>query len=181
MARAYVELGALRERAGDKAELDRLQSVLNDADRPLQARVDAGFALGTLLDNEDRYDDAFPCFARANALFRELLAQSGTRFDRTAFHHQIDALIETCTAELYSNVEEEGNRSEMPVFVVGMPRSGTSLVEQIAASHSRVSGAGELADISRIAGQIQRYSQEHGAKKPTRVWRIGWRMNISNA
>ena len=68
----------------------------------------------------------------------------------------------------------------MPVFVVGMPRSGTSLVEQIAASHSRVSGAGELADISHISAEIQRL-QEHGAKKPTRVWRIGWRMNISNA
>ena len=52
----------------------------------------------------------------------------------------------------------------MPVFVVGMPRSGTSLVEQIAASHSRVSGAGELADISRIAGQIEHYSQEHGGR-----------------
>ena len=48
------------------------RSVLNDADRPLQARVDAGFALGTLLDNEDRYDDAFPCFARANALFARI-------------------------------------------------------------------------------------------------------------
>ena len=77
MARAYMELGALRERAVDEAELDRLQSVLNDADRPLQARVDAGFALGRLLDNEDRYDDAFPCFAQANALFRELMAGQG--------------------------------------------------------------------------------------------------------
>ena len=165
MANAYIELGNLGERAGDEGQVQRLQELLNDADRPLQVRVDAGFALGRLLDNADRYDDAFPCFAQANAFRSELIAGSEARFDRAAFRRQIASLIETCTAELYANIEEEGNRSEMPVFVVGMPRSGTSLVEQIAASHSHVSGAGELADIGRIARQIQHYSQENGEEE----------------
>jgi hypothetical protein len=148
-----------------KPEFDRLQTLVNDADRPLQLRMEAGFALGRLLDNADRHDDAFHCFSRANAFCSQLIARSEARFDRAAFRQQIASLIEICTPELYSNIEEEGNRSEMPVFVVGMPRSGTSLVEQIAASHSRVSGAGELADIIRIAGQIQRCSQEQGAEE----------------
>ena len=162
MARAYSELGALRERVDKESELDRLHRLLNDADRALQLRVDAGFALGRLLDNADRHDEAFQCFARANALYGQLMARAGTRFSKAAFQQQIDTLIKTCTPELYSNIEEQGNQSETPVFVVGMPRSGTSLVEQIAASHSRVSGAGELGDISHISAEIQRLQERGG-------------------
>ena len=162
MAVAQIELGNLGERAGEEAQVQGLQKLLNDADRPLDLRAEAGFALGRLLDNADRCDAAFPCFAQANALYSELIAGSEARFDRAAFEQQIASLIQSCTAELYSSIEEEGNHSEMPVFVVGMPRSGTSLVEQIAASHSRVSGAGELGDISHISAEIQRLQQRGG-------------------
>jgi len=92
-------------------------------------RIDAGFALGRLLDNADRYDEAFPCFSQANSLHGQLLSVGGTRYDRAAFRRHIDGLIETSVPELYATAEHDGNPSEMPVLVVGMPRSGTSLIE----------------------------------------------------
>jgi tetratricopeptide (TPR) repeat protein len=93
MVFAHTELGNLGGRADDEAEIGRLQMLLNDGDRPLQLRAHAGFALGRLLDNADRCDDAFPCFAQANAFFSELIAGSEARFDRAAFQQQIAGLI----------------------------------------------------------------------------------------
>jgi len=57
------------------------------------------------------------------------LSVGGTRYDRAAFRRHIDGLIETSVPELYATAEHDGNPSEMPVLVVGMPRSGTSLIE----------------------------------------------------
>ena len=154
LTNAYFGLAILGEQAGGEQQLGPLRALLADPDRPVMARVDAGFALGRMLDNADRYDEAFPCFARANALYRQFLAQAGQGYDGAAFRQRIDGLIASCTPELYASVAGEGNPSEVPVFVVGMPRSGTSLIEQIAATHSGVAGAGELPDIGYIIGQV---------------------------
>lgn len=162
---AYAGLAVLGERAGGAEPLQRLRALLADPTSPVMARIDAGFALGTLFDNADRYDEAFPCFSQANALYGELLAQAGESHDRAAFRLHIDSLIEFCTPELYATLEERGNPAATPVFVVGMPRSGTTLVEQIAASHSRVAGAGELPDIGRIFGLMRAHAQENGEEE----------------
>jgi tetratricopeptide (TPR) repeat protein len=140
---AYRSLAVTGQQA-DEAELRRLAAVLKDRERSVSDRISAGFALGTLLDNAERCDEAFPCFAEANALYRQQRAEVGERFDVGALRHQVDDLIELATPDFFSAVASWGNPSQAPVFIVGMPRSGTSLVEQIAASHSRVFGAGEL-------------------------------------
>jgi tetratricopeptide (TPR) repeat protein len=163
---AYGGLAILGARAGDEEQLRRLRAVLADPGHPAAARISAGFALGKLLDNADRCDEAFPCFFQANSLHRQLLSASGTRYDRGAFRQYIEGLIETCTPELYATPEHDGNLSELPVFVVGMPRSGTSLIEQIAASHSRVAGAGELPDIGHIVELVQADVQEGREQDP---------------
>lgn len=163
---AYVGLAVLGERAGGEEQLRDLRAALADPSHPAMTRVDAGFALGKLLDNADRYDEAFPCFSKANSLYREFLLASGMGYDREAFRQHIDGLIDTCTPELYATTERDGNPSEMPVLVVGMPRSGTSLVEQIAASHSRVAGAGELRDVGHILAAFQADGQENAEEDP---------------
>jgi tetratricopeptide (TPR) repeat protein len=160
LSHAYVGLAVLGERAGGEEQLRHLHAVLTDHGHSVMARIDAGFALGRLLDNTDRCDEAFPCFSQANSLYRQLLTASGAGFDRAAFRRHIDGLIATCTPEAYSAAEEDGNLSETPVFVVGMPRSGTSLIEQIAASHSRVAGAGELKDISNMQADIHECQED---------------------
>jgi tetratricopeptide (TPR) repeat protein len=159
---AAAGLALVGQSAEDEAQIGRLRALLGGPDYPATTRIDAGFALGLLLDNADRCDEAFPCFAEANALHRRLLWAVGERFDPAALRQQVDNIIASCTPALYAAVEGGGNPSQAPVFVVGMPRSGTSLVEQIAASHSRVFGAGELRDIYGIVKDLE----EHGRGRP---------------
>jgi len=158
----YAGLALMSKPAGDEGQIQRLRALLANPGHLPQLRIEAGFALGMLLDNADRYDEAFACFSEANALCRQLLAASGELFDRAALRQQVDGLIESCTPAVYSAIDGSGNPSEVPVFVVGMPRSGTSLVEQIAASHSAVFGAGELTDIAGIVEALQ----AHGRVRP---------------
>lgn len=90
----YRSLAATGQRAADEAHLQLLRAVLKNRERPVPDRVSAGFALGTLLDNAGRYDEAFPSFAEANTLYRRHRAEDGERLDTEALHRQVDDLIE---------------------------------------------------------------------------------------
>ena len=145
-------------RAGeaDAAEVERLRRLLGDAARPADDRVDAGFALGKLLDDAGRYADAFASYADANALFKASRAARGQRFDVANLRRMIDRMIASFTPDFFTARRGWGDPSELPVFIVGMPRTGTTLVEQIAASHSKVFGAGELRDIENISATLSK-------------------------
>jgi tetratricopeptide (TPR) repeat protein len=151
LAEANEVLALNGEQAAGDAELDHLARLAADGERPLLDRIAAGFAVAVFHDNADRPESAFAHFFEANALCRQFLADAGERFDADAFAREMDGLIERCTPGLFAAAAGFGNPSAQPVFIVGMPRSGTSLVEQIAASHSRVFGIGERRYVSRIA------------------------------
>ena len=142
-------LGPVRDT--NPAREAELQALMGRDGLSLFQRVSAGFALGKMLDDQDRCDDAFAIFARANALFHEGLVVRGAAFQPAAFSADIDAIIGHFPAASFARRRDAGLASELPVFILGMPRSGTTLVEQIVASHSRVHGAGESRDIMRIA------------------------------
>jgi tetratricopeptide (TPR) repeat protein len=134
--------------------LDQLSALVHDRQSPISDRISAGFSLGKIFDERDRFDEAFDVFAEANAAFKATAAQRGHRFDAGDLQKKVDAVIETFTADFFRARQSWGFNTEMPVFIVGMPRSGTSLVEQIAASHSRVFGAGERFDIAMIRSRL---------------------------
>jgi len=157
---AYAGLAIIGQRPDDEAQLRPLRALVARADCVGPTRINALFALGMLLDNIDKNDEAFPYFAEGNLLQRQHLAAFGQVFDIAGLRQWVDGLIESCTPDLYSMVEGDGNPSELPVFVVGMPRSGTSLVEQIAATHSRVSGAGEIKDIDKVFAAVQAHGRD---------------------
>jgi tetratricopeptide (TPR) repeat protein len=150
----YRSLAVTGWQGAEEPELRYLETVLDSRERAVSDRISAGFALGTLLDEAGRYDEAFHCFAQANALHRRQRAEAGETFDIGAFRRQVDDLvddlIELGTPAFFSAAAPWANPSETPVFIVGMPRSGTTLVEQIATSHSRVFGAGELGELGGI-------------------------------
>jgi tetratricopeptide (TPR) repeat protein len=154
LSEAHAGLAVIGRPPSDEAQVNRLRALAASPEVDLEQRVWLSFALGTMLDSAGRYDEAFSSFALANVLQHERLAAWGETYDHAALRRRITDLIESLTPEFYSAVEPDGNPSETPVFVVGMPRSGTSLVEQIAASHSRVSGAGELGDLSRVCESV---------------------------
>lgn len=99
----------------------------------------AGFTLGDVLDKQGDHDAAFAEYAEANRRLRTLQSARGLIFDHDVLRARVDAILAAPTPR----PTPIASVSEAPVFIVGMPRSGTSLVEQILASHSLVHGAGE--------------------------------------
>jgi len=106
-------------------------------------RIMVHFALGRLLDAAGKYDLAFDHYRQGNEL-------SGRHFDIQEHLRRIEALMDVYTASFMAKAPRARHGSRLPVFIVGMPRSGTTLVEQILASHPAVFGAGELDEIYRI-------------------------------
>jgi tetratricopeptide (TPR) repeat protein len=161
----HRSLAVTGQRSAEESHLHHLKATLASAGHPVPERISAGFALGALLDTAGRYDEAFPCFAQANTLYRQQRSNSSERFDPTLLRAEVDDLIAFGTPALFSAVAEWGSPSETPVFIVGMPRSGTSLVEQIAASHSRVFGAGERREINAISDALAAYNRGTSVEK----------------
>jgi tetratricopeptide (TPR) repeat protein len=124
----------------DAAWLETVARLSVDPTLPLKKRSDLHFALGKYYDDTNQYDHAFAAYEQANSLQRQL--EGG--FDRGKFTRLVDMLIMTYGPEIVNLRRAACSLSELPVLVVGMPRSGTSLVEQIIASHPQACGAGEL-------------------------------------
>jgi tetratricopeptide (TPR) repeat protein len=124
----------------DDQELRTLRSLLSrEGDLSPDDRQSIHFALGKALDDLGDYDHAFPHFLEGNRLKRLTLV-----FDPDADTKSTDLTISLFTRELFERVQGKGFHTDLPIFVLGMPRSGTTLTEQILASHPEVYGAGEL-------------------------------------
>jgi tetratricopeptide (TPR) repeat protein len=141
-----------------------LRAALADPALPPMRQVCAGFALGSLLDGLARPEEALAIFTEANARFRALRADE--TFDAAAFDTAIDSLIAATPAELFPSAAAD-MASDLPVFIVGMPRSGISLVEHIAASHTQVHGAGPLHRMTTINLAL---AQENEGKASLADW-----------
>ena len=111
------------------------------------------FAAAKLLDDCGAFDEAFPHFQKGNAL-------KGLQYAREKQEHILRNMKSMCTADFLRSRSSLGLRSQLPIFIVGMPRSGTSLIEQMLSSHSSVFGAGEIKDISSIATNLVKFDAE---------------------
>lgn len=107
---------------------------------PLRQEIYMRFAIGKYLDDVKSYEQAFESYHLAN----ELTKKFGATFNRSEFTRQVDRIVQAHGREWLSRVRCHGAQSERAVLIVGMPRSGTSLAEQILASHPAAFGAGEL-------------------------------------
>ncbi len=137
-------------------ELARIAERGDDPTLPIEQRRQLHFALSECREAAGDYDGAFHHMDKGNALRRmELEAQSGP-YDPDREAARIDRIIEAFDADYFRRGASFGIASELPVFIVGMPRSGTTLCEQILASHPQVFGADELPDIGRIARGLKR-------------------------
>jgi tetratricopeptide (TPR) repeat protein len=142
-------LTLLRKDARDE-DLAVARQILDDPLRPPQDHANAGFGLGKALDARGDYDGAFAAWNRANAARRR---QAGP-YDRAGLARRVDRAATVFTRAFLEARRDWGSDSRRPVFVLGMPRSGTTLVEQILAVHPDAHGCGELTDIGRIAKEL---------------------------
>ena len=115
---------------------------------PIQ-RQEMEYALGDLYDDLGQYDQGFSHYQTANSL-------RPNPFNSAAYKAYIDSITTTVNRTTLKKPDTAKNSTERPIFIVGMPRSGTSLIEQILASHPAVHGAGELPFISNLVNELQR-------------------------
>jgi tetratricopeptide (TPR) repeat protein len=118
---------------------------------PPRREVHLRYALGKYFDEMKEFEQAFINYRRAN----ELTRRHNASYDRQALSRRVDRIIERYDREFLGRTAADGNRSDRPVFVLGMWRSGTTLAEQILASHPAVFGAGELAFWGTAAGTYE--------------------------
>jgi tetratricopeptide (TPR) repeat protein len=114
------------------------------------------FALGKAFEDRNEYAESWQFYERGNRLKR---AESRYHPDITETNTRQQ--IEICTAQFFAARACVGVPDPDPIFIVGLPRSGSTLIEQILASHSQVEGTQELAEIQRIVLGLQRYQSEH--------------------
>ncbi len=140
-----------------------LRERLDDPGLDDSPRSNLLFALAHVLDALGEPLEAASCLEKANALAIRLRDRSGQAYDPIEHRRFVDRLIRSFTPELFARLAGSGDPTRQPVFVFGMPRSGTTLVEQILASHSRVHGAGELRLAARTFEAIPEVvGRDHG-------------------
>ncbi|ROR03161.1 tetratricopeptide repeat-containing sulfotransferase family protein [Desulfosoma caldarium] len=133
----------------DETQFAALIRIKDNVILPREQRSAAAFALHRVLEKREEYDRAFEVLIEANELMKPLLS-----YDWREHRRETLKVLETFTPELVAELAGKGMPGRRPIFVVGMPRSGTTLTEQILGSHSRVFGAGELGWIPRITRLI---------------------------
>jgi Flp pilus assembly protein TadD len=143
----YAGIHTYRD-AGDP-HIAAMQKLLQSGSLADEQRTQLAFALAKAFEDFADYDRAFAYLEFGNGL------------RRAAFHYSIDSdaelirnIIDTFSAEALSRVQVEADPSRRPIFIVGMVRSGTSLVEKVLASHSEVYGAGELQYVWSLAAKL---------------------------
>jgi tetratricopeptide (TPR) repeat protein len=141
------------------ADVAAIEKWLADPATVKEPRGRLLFALAHILDARGEYSRAAELLQEANAITRE--TRTGQREYSPVEHERfIDNVIETFDAGFFTRTAGMGLATRLPVFVFGLPRSGTTLVEQILASHSRVHGAGELRIVRKtyvaVAGAMGR-------------------------
>ena len=130
--------------------------------QPFLQRIDRYhlcFALGKSLEDRERYAESFNYYERGNALKIE-----GSRYRAVIQERTASRQREICTSEFFAARQGWGSEGDAPIFILGLPRAGSTLLEQILASHSQIEGTMELADVPRLVGSLgghDRFSDTH--------------------
>ena len=135
-------------------QVQRIQALLADPQLPLNDASFAHFAQAFLFDKAGDHDRAFASYRTGNACKHRLLQQTGEAFDPAAHQEAIDQLIAAYDRPFFERTRDFGLDSQLPLLIVGMPRSGTTLIEQILSRHPAVFAAGELKELGRLVAEL---------------------------
>ncbi|HEY8266994.1 MAG TPA: sulfotransferase [Steroidobacteraceae bacterium] len=149
---AYWSLANLKTYRITDEQLARMREQVNAVRTAPADRYHLCFALGKALEDRGEYEESFLFYARGNALKK---AESTFRID--VLEGTIARQVELCTREFFAERQGWGCPDPSPIFIVGLPRAGSTLLEQILASHSQVEGTMELADVPRLAAALDRH------------------------
>jgi tetratricopeptide (TPR) repeat protein len=152
---AYWSLANLKTYRFTDAEITQMRAAEASANIPQVDRYHLCFALGKALEDRDEYAESFAFYQRGNALKKNECRYRPEPLERNA---RLQASV--CTREFFAARQGVGCPDRSPIFILGLPRSGSTLIEQILSSHSQVEGTMELAVIPRLVQDLQ-------AREPT--------------
>jgi tetratricopeptide (TPR) repeat protein len=145
-ADAHFQLAHLRTHASTEAEISAMKSLVDEPGATEPDRIRLAYGLGFALESAGRHAEAFTFMNRAH----ELQSQR-TRFDLAKATERFELIRDVFDVQRLRRPEASGNPDERPVFITGMPRSGTTLAEQVLSGHPAVHATGESMALARAA------------------------------
>ncbi len=155
---AYWSLANLKTYKFNTREIDQMEKRVDLPEVPEREKVHFLFSLGKAFEDAGNYDKSFNFYKKGNDLNR-----GRTTYDPKAIEALSDRLKLFFTKDKFEDYKSSGCNSGAPIFIVGLPRSGSTLVEQILASHSKVEGTMELPNIMNIARKLGNSSKDRTA------------------
>lgn len=148
IACSYARICANTDREEDAVTF--IEDILRSSNPIPPQRIDLHFMAGTLYEKIENFSSAILHFNKANSL-------KPTNFNPEGYARFIDSMINNFSSEAFKYLPRSNHSDDRPIFIVGMMRSGTSLVEQILASHDDIHGCGELMGITQAARKIRMF------------------------
>lgn len=146
-------------------EVAAMEALLGSGDRPVEDQIRLCFALGKAYEDMADYGTSFGHYERGNRLVR-----TGNGYSEAGTIRKFSEIEQTFDEALFKQFDDAGNDSEIPIFIVSMPRSGSTLIEKMLASHSAVFGAGELSLVQTIAATLwDKYVKPRGSEFPVSI------------
>jgi predicted Zn-dependent protease len=146
---AYWSLANLKTYQFGDQQIAHIESLLNDTSCAYRDYYHLLFALGKAQEDSNNYKAAMAAYTKGNQV-----RGKGVPWDIGAFHQDTQALKQFFTSCFFAAHANSGSEARDPIFIVGLPRAGSTLIEQILASHSQVEGTAELADIIALARKL---------------------------
>ena len=149
LAMAHFHLAHMRTHDSSTDEINAMKALYSHPGINDNQRFYLAFGLGSALDKRGLYDEAFEYFQAGHGIKRK-----SVHFNLAEQVRFIKSIMEVFSEELMARNMSAGPDDNRPVFIFGMPRSGTTLAEQILASHPQVLGAGELSYVEEVVKQV---------------------------
>jgi predicted Zn-dependent protease len=149
LGESYWSLANLKTFRFSTEEIEAMQTQLANGETSEEDRYHLHFALGKALEDGAAYETSFEHYAKGNALRR-----SGIKYDADATREHVQRSKAVFTPEFFRAHEGAGCKARDPIFIVSLPRAGSTLIEQILSSHSAIEGTMELPDIFAIARSL---------------------------
>ena len=147
---AYYALANLKTYKFDDREIGLMRDQISRTDLAFMDRVHFAFALGKAYEDAGDYKQSFRFYDEGNTLKRQQ-----TRYDADTMQSELERQAQFCTKDLFAKHDGAGHTAPDPIFILGLPRAGSTLLEQILASHSQVDGTLELPNVLALAHRLR--------------------------